>query len=203
MKIFKKHIILLSIALLTSCNNASLTDVPSISMVKIQIDGIFNANEWNKSKAIEITLDNSLYLMQDKDYFYLGIKITEDVGRYIDLYVDNDSIGMINLHASMQLGERQLTDNWSDTIPAWNWGNNIKWTANNVKVVNESEQLPFLESVERYEGFEFQISKSKIRSKKVKIRLEIKDFVGQASEIVFPLNSDRMKTEGWFLLELE
>ena len=172
-------------------------------MSKIQIDGFFNANEWRKSKAIEIVFNNTLYLIQDKDYFYLGIKITEDLGRYIDLYIANDSIGTINLHASMQLGERQLMDYWSDTIPAWNWGNNVEWAANNVKVVNESKEMSFMESVEDYEGFEFRISKSKIKSKNIKVRLEIKDFLGQASEIVFPLNSNRMKTEDWFLIEFE
>lgn len=203
MKDFKKHIILLSVALLTSCNNSSLTNIPSVSIATIQMDGFFGLDEWNKSKAIGISLDNTLYLMQDKNYFYLGIKISEDVGRYIDLYMDNDSIGTINLHASMQLGERQLTENWSDTIPEWDWGNNSRWTANNVMAVSDSEEISFLESVAEYEGFEFQISKSKISGKTIKIRLEIKDFEGQASEIVFPLNSNRTKTEDWFLVALE
>jgi len=198
-----KYIILLSVVLLTSCKTSRSTDVPSISKIKIRIDGFFNVEEWDKSKIIDITSNNSLYLIQDDDYLFLGIKNNEDVGRYIDLYLDNDSIGTINLHASMQLGERQLYGNWNDTIPGWNWGNNLKWTANIVEVVNETDQITFLESVENYEGFEFQISKNKIRSKKVRIRFEIKDFVGQASEIVFPLNSVRMKTEDWLLLELK
>ncbi len=196
-------IILLSITLFTSCDELNSTDIPFSSKINIQIDGLFNKEDWSNSKVIELTSNNSLYLIQDKDNLFLGIQNKENVARYIDLYIDNESIGTINLHASMQLGERQLIDEWSDTIPEWNWGNNTNWTANKVEVVSEDEKIPFIESLKSYDGHEFQISKKKINNKKVKIRLEIKDFVGQADDIIFPINSERKRTDNWFMIELK
>ena len=200
---FDKYIIILCVVLFTCRSDSSLTDIPFKSNINVRIDGLFNAEEWDKSKNIYLTSNNSVQLIQDEDYLFIGIKNNEDVGRYIDLFMDNDSIGTINLHASMQLGERQLSDNWNDSIPTWNWGNNSNWTANTVVVVNESENISFLESIEPYQGFEFQISKKKIKSKKVRIRLEIKDFMGQETDLIFPLNSEHLKPEDWALLELK
>ena len=127
----------------------------------------------------------------------MGINNKENVGRYVDLYLENESIGIVNLHASMQLGERKLIDSWNDTIPAWSWGNNNGWTANVVEPLNKGGEGSFLASVKPYQGHEFQISKKKIKDKKLKIRLEIKDFIGQAEDIIFPVDSKRNETENW------
>lgn len=197
-----RYIFLLSFILFSSCRESNLTDVPFRANMNIQIDGLFDEEDWNRSRTIEITPSNSLHLVQDKYYLFLGISNYEDIGRYVDLYIDNDSIGIINLHASMQLGERLLTDNWNDTIPVWNWGKNTYWTANNVVVIDESEEISFLESVKPYQGHEFKISKNHI-GKKIRVRLEIKDFLGKASDIVYPFNSERQRTEDWYLLELK
>lgn len=197
-----KNIISSLLVLLISCTNDDLKIIPTIEQVNISIDGIFNSESWDKSRIIEITPTNSLYLIQDKNFLFLGIKNKEDVGRYVDIYLNNNSIGTINLHASMQLGERKLNSNWNDTIPSWNWGNNLNWTANVVKVINQRKQESFLESVEDYQGFEFKIEK-KILRKESKIRIEIKDFMGEANRIVFPSNSVRLNTKKWFLLKLK
>ncbi len=200
---YNRYIIILLILLFISCEKSNSDNIPFGSKIDIRIDGLFDEEDWNISKTIHLTPNNYLYFIQNEDYLFLGIYNDENVGRYVDLYVDNDSIGTINLHASMQLGERQLIDNWNDTIPVWNWGNNVNWTANKVEVVNEDEEISFLESVKPYQGYEFQISKEKIRSKKVKIRIEIKDFVGQADDIVFPINSKRERTENWLMIEIK
>ncbi len=103
----------------------------------------------------------------------------------------------------LQLGERQLVGDWNDAVPAWDWGNNINWTANVVEVLNDDDEISFLESVKPYQGHEFRIAKKKIGGKNVRIRLEIKDFVGQSDDIVFPVTSVRKKTENWLMIELE
>ena len=191
----------LATLLFVSCDKPKVTDIPYAAITEIQIDGLFSETEWDKSKIIDITPNNSLYLMQNDDYLFLGIKNNEDVGRYIDLYLDNKSMGTINFHASMQLGERELHNNWNDTIPEWNWGNNAEWKANYVEVIDDDEQIPFLESVKAYEGFEFQISKTKIRNTQFRMRIEVKDFMGQTSDIIFPSTASRMEKESWLLLE--
>jgi hypothetical protein len=199
----KPRIIFLSLLIvLTSCTNNQVMRVPFSPNSVISNDGIFNFNEWNQSATIDLSKNNWLHLMQNEDFLFLAIKDNEESGKYIDLYMANDSIGTVNFHASMQLGERQLKGNWNDTIPAWRWGNNSNWTANKVKIIDKNENLSFVESVEVYQGFEFKIAKGKIQCKKSKIRIEIKDFIGQEEDIVFPDPSDRMNTENWFLIEL-
>ncbi len=196
-----RNIILL--VLFTSCTNSNSIFIPSGSQTDITIDGIFNSEEWEESTTVNITENNTLYLIQNEDYLFLGVRNNENLGRYVDMYITNDSIGVLNLHASMQLGERALGITWNDTMPAWNWGNNTNWSANEVKVIDESEQITFLESVEFYQGFEFKIAKDKIQSKISKIRIEIKDFMGKEDEIIFPLNSERSNTDNWLVIELD
>lgn len=177
--------------------------VPMRHQIHISIDGIFDTKEWEHSRVIDITQKNKMYLVHNEDYFFLGIKNNESVARYIDLYIENDSIGTINLHASMQLSERVLSNVWNDTIPKWNWGNNNNWIANKVKPISNDESIPFIETVTHYEGFEFKISKNKLKSNTSKIRIEIKDFIGKETDIIFPSESERLDTERWFLLKLE
>lgn len=102
----------------------------------------------------------------------------------------------------MQLSQRQLGTVWNDTIPKWNWGNNHNWKANKVKIISNNQTMTFIETVARYEGFEFKIAKSKLKSNTSKIRLEIKDFIGKDDDIVFPIDSERLNTKNWFKLEL-
>lgn len=190
-----------SVVLLLACNSSNGTKIPSVSNPKLQTDGLFQEEAWNRSRSVQITTKHTLYLMQDANDLYLGVKSDEDTGRYLDLYLHNDSIGTINIHASFQLGERKLERQWDDEVPAWNWGNNAGWMANKVESVSEVEDLPFLDSVKPYEGFEFRISKAKIKNDKARVRLEIRDFRGQAGDIVFPPDSERLTTENWFELD--
>ncbi|MEQ9427044.1 MAG: hypothetical protein RJQ09_21660 [Cyclobacteriaceae bacterium] len=189
-------------SLLVSCTRSSQEQIPFNSDLNIQIDGQFGSSEWSQPQILELTPHNFLYLIHDEDYLYIGINNQEQVGRYVDLYLFNESMGIINLHASMQLGERELVGNWNDTIPKWNWGNQKNWMANTVEVVNEDEDLTFLESVRPYEGHEFRISKEKIQRSDLKMWIEVKDFMGQANDIIFPANSDPVKTETWFPVEM-
>ena len=201
MKIFKNYLILLSLVSFISCidsNNISLK-----SNINIQIDGLFNEQDWKDAKLVNITDSTMLYLMQNNTELYLGIRNRDSVSRYVDLYIDNDSNGTINFHASMQLGERLLSGNWNDTIPAWSWGNNDQWYANKVVIINNNENISFQESLKPYEGYEFKISKRKIIGKDIRIRIEIRDFEGKADDIIFPLNSKRMNEENWYSLKLK
>ena len=201
--IINSIIVLFVVFSLTFCSKPEITEIPFRSKVDIEVDGVFGAEEWDGAQTFQVTPTNFVSLFQNENYLFLGIRNKEHVSRYVDLYIANDAIGTTNLHASMQLGERQLIDHWNDTTPAWNWGNNIDWEANIVEVENEDETISFLESVKPYEGHEFQISKRKLKGEQVKIRIEIKDFVGQASDVIFPAASERYNTEHWFVITLK
>ncbi|WP_298895137.1 hypothetical protein [uncultured Psychroserpens sp.] len=195
MNIFHKYVALISLTLLVSCND--FNEIPLKSNIDIQIDGLLKEKDWEDSKIITVTPSTTLFYIEDEVNLFIGIRNTDSINRYIDLYINNDSIGTINLHASMQLGERVLGDHWNDTIPTWDWGNNKDWISNNVEIVNHNENMSFKESIVPYEGFEFKISKRKIKSKKNRIRIEIKDFLGEAQDIVYPSDSERNTKENW------
>ena len=186
-----------------ACTNSSSVKIPFSSDPGITVNGNFDNNEWTGGKSIQITPYNYLLLIQDNGNIYLGIKNQENVARYVDLYLYHDSFGTLNLHASMQLGERLLMGNWNDTTPEWNWGNNENWSANKVEVVNDDENISFFESLKPYQGHEFQISKRRIRNSNFRLRVEIKDFVGEAKDIVFPENSDKRNTATWLQVYLD
>ncbi|MCD2259502.1 hypothetical protein [Psychroserpens luteolus] len=201
MKIFKKYIALILLILLVSCNDVN--EIPLKSNIEIQIDGLLREKDWEDSKIITLKPSTTLFYIEDEVNLFIGIRNTDSINRYIDLYINNDSIGTINLHASMQLGERLLGDHWNDTIPTWDWGNNKDWISNNVEIVNHNENMSFQESIAPYEGFEFKILKRKIKSKKNRIRIEIKDFLGEAQDIVYPLDSERNNKENWNTINIK
>ncbi len=168
----------------------------------MEIDGFLNLDEWQDSKIINMSEDNTLYLCQSEEFLFIGIKHNEEIRRYVDLYLENDAIGTINLHASMQLGERNLTGQWSDTAPGWNRGNNTDWNANTVSFTSGSLQGSFLESLKDYQGHEFQISKKRLIKNQFKLRIEVRDFDGEAEDIQFPSTSTRVESTGWFDIDL-
>ncbi len=195
----------LVIALLTSLAHSSRAQqIPSSQSVSIEIDGFLDEEEWKQPQKVTCGPQHQLLLLQDEQHLYIGIKGDEkEFARYVDLYLETRTMGMINLHASMQLGERLLTENWNDTIPQWNWGNNTNWEANTVQVISDDENIPFIESLKPYEGFEFRISKKKLGEETVRIRIEIKDFLGQTDGVVYPSASLRNETDQWLQLDLK
>ena len=187
---------------LVACNTSNNSNTPMDNSVAISIDGIIDANEWKTSRVYDIASENKLYLVQDEAYVYMAIKRDAKVARYVDVYLTNDSNELINLHASMQLGERLLIGNWDDNNPAWKWGNNDGWQSNTARIIKKGNDLSFLETLKPYDGYEFKISKKKIKSNNFKLRIEIKDFIGEAEEITFPKNTDRKEQKNWFQINL-
>jgi len=188
--------------LLVFCNRSDPGDIPLRDDLTVEIDGLFKDQEWRNAKRVELTPNNILYLAQTEEYLFLGVQNQENVARYVDVYLEGEAMGMLNLHASMQLGERQLHPGWNDTVPAWNWGNHSGWMANVVEFSTKAESASFLESIKPYQGQEFRISKKKLRDGNAKLRLEVKDFIGEASDIIFPENSTRNTSSQWFDLVL-
>ena len=120
--------------------------VPQVSQVKVIADGINNKGEWRRANTIQLGKEFTIYLMADSVWVYLAIFSNGQASHYTDLYLL--SALLVNLHASMQLGERQLPldGTWNDETPAWSWGNNKNWIANSVNYKsNASESAPFLE----------------------------------------------------------
>jgi hypothetical protein len=197
----KKIQILLLIIILFGCTRND-SSVPTVSGKTINPDGLFNEKVWSRSRIFALPSASTLHLLQSDDDVFLAIEFDDEFGKYVDVYISNDSMGTINLHASMQLGERILTDNWNDTIPLWNWGNNQGWIANTIRYKENNETLLLMESIEPYDAFEFVISKSKLRQNSLFIRLEIRDFTGKVEDHIYPPLSKREDTSSWLQVNL-
>jgi hypothetical protein len=185
---------------LVACNEGLTNKVPK-QTASIEIDGILKDTEWGNSKIISSNESVQIMLTQNDSFFYIGVRKEKEIARYVDVYI-YDGTKLLNLHASMQLGERLLQGDWNDTIPTWNWGNNKLWTANHVSIVSKDEQLPFSKQTNAYDGYEFIIKKEMIENIELKLMLEIKDFTGEQSMVIFPDRAIRHNYSEWFTFKL-
>ena len=179
--------------------------VPKSDSAPVLIDGIFSVGEWQGSTVASISPSVTLYLKQRKGHVYVGVEMKTPSPSYVDLYLLTDENQLYNLHASMRVGERWLKDSvWDDNKPVWRWGNNIDWIANSAKLDEaKSSNLPFLDRLYSYDGMEFQIHRARFQGKRWRVRIEVRDFAGQAPSIVFPAASTRTDFTGWAVLKLE
>ncbi len=204
MKHLRRHssYLFLIILLASGCKDRDHGNVPISNDVPRAIDGQLSQQEWLASAYFDITPLHELLLVQNNTHLYIGIRSSDSVARYIDLYFESTDIGLLNLHASFAEGERQLVDQWNDTIPSWHWGPFPDWQANTVRSISDNEDIPFKQSLEPYEGFEFKIPLTKLNSTRLHLLIEIRDFLGQTKDIVFPTSGKRYLPETWFELKL-
>ncbi len=167
----------------------------------VLVDGRFSADEWRDAKEINFDVSAKLYVKQFKNHVFIGIRST-GATRYADLFLLDSENRLYNLHASMQIGERLLTDNtWTDKKPAWNWGNHVDWIASEAKLDStKSKDLPLAMRFFGYDGMEFQIRRSRFPGKWWRVRIEIRDFAGELPDIVFPDKAGRKEIEKWAVL---
>ena len=195
------HILLFGFALVLFSQKRSQVTVLYVDCVDVVIDGSFAEDCWGAAAVVEAGSIKVLFT-QSADSLYLGIKRDAGVARYVDLFFSTDGSEIVNLHASMAVGERQIVGSWTDENPPWRWGNNRGWSANTVSIAVDREDLPFLDTVVPYDGFEFRIAKSKIM-KGSKLYIEVKDFVGEASGIQIPEGAEPGNADTWLLLLLD
>ncbi len=169
----------------------------------VLIDGRFSVKEWHDAIEVDIESSAKLYLKRLKNDVFIGIKSANAL-RYIDLFLLDSENRLYNLHASMQIGERLLTDDfWTDEKPAWRWGNHVDWIASEAKIDgSKNKDLPLAERFFAYDGTEFQIRRSRFPGKHWRIRIEVKDFAGELPDIVFPSGTGRKDTAKWAILKL-
>ena len=77
-------------------------------------------DEWDTATKIELPAQASIYLMHDKDYFYLCAKGKTEDYTVLDLYIEHAETGHLHhFHLSAQMGERVHTDK--------GWGESGTW----------------------------------------------------------------------------
>jgi hypothetical protein len=146
-------------------------------------------------------------IWQNSEDLFIGIKSTAKTSKpFTDIFLSNNSINQLNLHASSQLGERHIiNDSWNINVNPWSWGNNKQWEANTTEFDKSKEKnLPMILKYVHHEGQEFRISKEKLMQQTVKIRATVTsiDLNMKTSEINYPKNSNKSEPATWLELQL-
>lgn len=97
--------------------NASETITINPTNKAALLDGRCGNDEWEAATKIELPAQASIYLMHDKDYFYLCAKGKAEDHTVLDLYIEHEETGHLHhFHLSAQMGERVRTDKgWSES----------------------------------------------------------------------------------------
>lgn len=211
MKAFKYAFFVLTIVLYSCGSSKPDTKVPAlrVSTSSIEVDGIFDESAWNQALVHHISDSVDLLVFQNDEHVFIGIKSLSDYQRTsTDLYLQNENFEPINLHASMQLGERAYTQNiWKTDTNPYSWGNNEGWTANIFQwneEVRESRSLHIIEKLLYSQGQEYVVSKEKIPGDYLNLDIKINVIAldNQAMPIAYPEGSTETDPTTWLRLEL-
>lgn len=118
---------LLNPLLLSACISIVATEAKASEIIAINptnkaalLDGHCGNDEWEAATKIELPAQASIYLMHDKDYFYLCAKGKAEDYTVLDLYIEHAETGYLHhFHLSAQMGERVRTDK--------GWGESATW----------------------------------------------------------------------------
>jgi len=187
--------------------------VPDWSGRPILTDGVFSPGEWDDALAVQVQPGLQLLLKESGDFVFLGLKYSPFVLSIVDLFISPDGKSVHHLHVSAQLGERLLNETPGlDDDPEFIWGDTTGWYANEVRWSEKKVQALMKEgkkrdeaqeaAVYRYDGFEFQIRRSKFASDEWRIRLET-PMPPDWSPVVFPAGTVPGSTRGWLTLVLK
>ena len=157
-------IISLASLMLVGCSDAANT-LPK-TQAPFLIDGVCDEDAWDQTPHFDIGGGATLDWLQDENYLYMCLSITEGSYGTFDLYYLDPSDGQpVDLHVSAQIGERKLVDGvWPDYL----WWNNTAWTANNIEMqYTDNKRSGFVEPA----GHELQANLLKLANDKGEITL--------------------------------
>ena len=165
----------------------------------VTVDGALDVPEWQGAQRIELTGGAVLWLKQTPAHVCFAVEPNEAGPRYVDVFIADRAGALHNLHASMQVGERALpARRWTDEEPATTWGQTTGWSANAATTLDPETHAPSIEQLAPFDGYEFVIDRAVLSP--WRIRVEVRDFHGEARDIVWPAQSRRTDIATWALL---
>lgn len=164
----------------------------------IQTDGRIDAEEWAGAATRDLGEGVTLLVLNRPDGLYLATRSAARGPHYTDLYVAGADAEALNLHASMQTGERRLpAAGWSDAEPAFAWGRQAGWNANTVAERPQASAAASLaEQLQPYDGQEFRIAHERLPVQ-ARWRVEVRDFEGKKPDLAWPPGSTRTDRSSW------
>lgn len=166
----------------------------------VTVDGVLTVAEWQGAQRIELTGDAVVWLIQTPQHVCFAAETSEAGAKYIDVFIVDRAGATRNLHASMQVGERTLPNRrWTDEDPPTQWDQTTGWTANVVtRRADADASAPVSDQLAPFDGYEFVIDRAQLNP--WRIRIEVRDFDGEARDIVWPAQSRRTDIVTWALL---
>ncbi|HEU4697833.1 MAG TPA: hypothetical protein VFS40_01495 [Gemmatimonadales bacterium] len=179
--------------------------VPTGRPIPVLLDGWLAPGEWDDAAVVPVADSVRLLLKQVGGQVFVAVTSGAPVGRPIDLYLQDASGRITQLHASMQLGERVRGDTvWRDEVPAWHWGNRVDWTANEAKL-DEHRPATGTFSSRLFPGdvTEFQIRRSRFGGREWRLWVEVGFFPGTAGGPYFYPREATRDPRTWAVLRLD
>lgn len=189
--------------------------VPEGKCSPVLVDGIFSAGEWDDATKMNIHDSGVLYFKKIQGHIYIGLKLSGLNSPFVDLFITTDKKKIYQLHVSAQLGERALTGMpvEGQTKP-FRWGYTKDWYANEVrwdegklrqlvKSTGKSRAEIFHQVVYPFDGFEFQLRKSKFKNNKWLFKIKIGHSPHYDQPILFPAKGEFDDLDSWaaFILD--
>jgi hypothetical protein len=165
----------------------------------IMVDAKIASGEWDDARSVELFAGGKLYVKRLGEYVYLAIQFPEGTAMSVDMYVDDGTQPVTDLHASAQLGERvPRPQGWSNDD--WDWANNRDWVANVNRIASWQDRKFRDENVR-----EFQIKRSRFPGKKWRVMLDVmrRESEDKWSTTAFPANANNLTPDQrWLTLNL-
>jgi hypothetical protein len=176
-------------------------EAPPPPPCNVTVDGMLNVSEWQGSQRIELTNGAVLWLQQTTSHVCIAVEPGQSGARYVDAFIADRAGALHNLHASLQVGERTLParTRWTDENPPTTWGQTTGWSANAAtRRADADTNAPVSEQLTPFDGYEFVINRAQLNP--WRIRIEVRDFEGDARDIVWPAQSRRNDIATWAVL---
>jgi hypothetical protein len=187
----------ISFALNAGALSAQILKVPNGK--PIMVDAKISDGEWTDAAKIDLFRGGRLYAKKVGEYLFLAVVFPEGTAMSTDLYIDDGTQPLTNLHASAQLGERvPRNGEWSDDD--WKWANNRDWVANVNRIASWQERKFRDENVREY-----QILRQRFPGAQWRVMLEV--HMRQTEEkwttTPFPAEASNAKPDAkWIVLQL-
>ena len=187
--------------------------IPTSDGRPVLTDGLLEIEEWGDAFRFEIGQTAIVLVKEHRGHVFVGIDCGE-LGKpfSMDLFLSAPGAGIHQLHASAQLGERVLGRE-EDEDPMWVWGNASGWYANEVRWNQPMAESLVAEGLTRdeaqrralfpYEGFEFQVKRSKVPGDEWLMRFEIRSSPDYDAPLVYPSGTAGRDTQGWLRASFE
>jgi hypothetical protein len=165
----------------------------------VMMDGKIALGEWNDAAQIDLFNGGKLYAKQVGEYVVVAVAFPEGTAMSTDLYIDDATQPLTDLHASAQLGERMPRNGeWSDED--WKWANNRDWVANVSRIASLQNRTFRDENVREY-----QILRKRFPGARWRIMVDVimRQREGRWTTTPFPAEANNTNPAAkWLVLQL-